>query len=178
MPGNWIRQDMAVIFGITGWKNSGKTSLVSALVAEYVRRGLTVSTVKHAHKSFDIDHRGTDSHIHRTAGAREVAIVSPKRWALMHEIRDNPSEPTLSTILGKLVPCDLVLVEGYKTSDIPKIECIRYEAATDEPIWKSNKSIVAVACDAEDAACPLPQFALDDIPKIADYVMQKTGLRL
>ena len=109
------------VFGITGWKNSGKTTLVVRLVEEFTARGFRVSTVKHAHHAFDIDREGTDSHRHRVAGASEVALVSGRRWALMHELRDD-DEPALGEILARLSPCDLVLIEGYKREAHAKIE--------------------------------------------------------
>ena len=110
------------VFGITGWKNSGKTTLTERLVTALSDRGFRVSTIKHAHHGFDIDHAGTDSFRHRAAGAGEVAVVSARRWALMHELRGE-DEPLLAQVLETLAPCDLVLVEGYKRDPHPKIEC-------------------------------------------------------
>lgn len=101
------------LFGITGWKNSGKTTLTERLVQELTRRGYQISTVKHAHHNFDIDHVGKDSWRHRKAGAAEVAVVSSARYAIMHE-NLGEAEPSLEAIVGKLAPCDLVLIEGYK----------------------------------------------------------------
>ncbi|MFT6229333.1 MAG: molybdopterin-guanine dinucleotide biosynthesis protein MobB, partial [Paracoccaceae bacterium] len=101
------------IFGVAGWKNSGKTGLMERLVAEICARGITVSTIKHAHHAFDVDQPGKDSHRHRVAGAREVLLASGKRWALMHELRDVP-EPPLADLIAHLSPVDLVLIEGYK----------------------------------------------------------------
>ena len=98
------------VFGISGWKNSGKTSLVERLVTEFTERGLRVSTLKHAHHEFDIDHEGRDSYRHREAGAQEVLISSDNRWALMHELK-GASSPTLLDLLSKLAPCDLVIVD-------------------------------------------------------------------
>src|SRR5690242_4506755 len=112
------------IFGLAGWSGSGKTTLMAALLPELVSRGLTVSTVKHAHHAFDIDQPGKDSWRHRQAGAREVMIASNRRWALMHELRDEP-EPTLDELLRRLSPVDLVLVEGYKGHSHPKLEVYR-----------------------------------------------------
>ena len=105
---------MNEVFGITGWKNSGKTTMVESLVAEFTKRGFTVSTVKNASEDFDVDHPGTDSFRHRHAGARETAIVSPKRWALMSNTPETGKAPSLDALLKKLGPCDLVLVEGFK----------------------------------------------------------------
>ncbi|MFT7310745.1 MAG: molybdopterin-guanine dinucleotide biosynthesis protein MobB, partial [Paracoccaceae bacterium] len=109
------------VFGVTGWKNAGKTGLMERLVTEITGRGITVSTLKHAHHTFDVDHPGKDSHRHRTAGATEVLLSSGKRWALMHELRDT-DEPPLTELLTKLAPVDLILIEGYKTGTHPKIE--------------------------------------------------------
>ena len=164
------------IFGITGWKNSGKTTLTEGLVSELARRGWRVSTVKHAHHDFDIDVPGTDSFRHRTAGATEVAIVSGRRWALMHELR-NEAEPPLDAVLERLSPCDLVLVEGYKREGHKKIEARRTEAKSREPLAASDPNIVAIAADhpVEDAG--VPQFDLDDVPAIADFIEAIVGLR-
>lgn len=163
------------IFGITGWKNSGKTTLTEQLVAEFVRRGYRVSTVKHAHHGFDIDKQGSDSFRHRSAGASEVAIVSGNRWALMHELRDE-TEPALDAIIARLAPCDLVLVEGYKREAHPKIECRRLGAKDTAPLATGDPNIVAVAADHRTDGAGLPMFALDDVASIADFVAKTVGL--
>ena len=126
------------IFGVTGWKNSGKTRMVAALVSEFDRRGFTVSTVKHAHHSFDIDREGTDSWQHRKAGTKETLLVSRVRWALMHELQDE-EEPPMETLLEMLAPCDLVLIEGYKRENHDKIEVIRSESLIDKPRWPEDR---------------------------------------
>jgi molybdopterin-guanine dinucleotide biosynthesis protein B len=156
------------VFGVTGWKNSGKTTLVERLVAELSRRGYRVSTVKHAHHAFDIDHTGTDSFRHRAAGATEVAIVSGARWALMHELRGED-------VLARMAPVDLILVEGYKREAHFKIEVRRREAARREPLAPQDPMIVAVAADHE-VADALPVFALDDVRAIADFILGHCGL--
>ncbi|MCA0046162.1 molybdopterin-guanine dinucleotide biosynthesis protein B [Mesorhizobium sp. B283B1A] len=163
------------VFGITGWKNSGKTTLTEKLVAEFVRRGWKVSTVKHAHHDFDIDKPGADSFRHRQAGATEVAIVSGNRWALMHELRGE-DEPPLDGILSRLAPCDIVLVEGYKRESHRKIETRRLEAKDRTPLSASDPNIVAVAADFAIADKNLPVFALDDVKSIADFIERTTGL--
>ena len=112
---------MMRIAGIIGWHDSGKTTLVTALVAELVSRGYRVSTVKHAHHSFDVDTPGKDSWKHRESGATEVMVGSAARWALMHELRGNP-EPALAKLLSSMSPVDLVLVEGFKIQVHQKIE--------------------------------------------------------
>lgn len=164
------------VFGITGWKNSGKTTLTEKLVAELTRRGYRVSTVKHAHHAFDIDKDGTDSFRHRQAGAGEVAIVSGTRWALMHELRGE-AEPQLNDILARLAPCDLVLIEGYKRASHPKIEVRRLQAKDRTPLSTSDPSIVAIAADHHVADTGLPVFGLDPVDPIADFIEETTGLR-
>jgi molybdopterin-guanine dinucleotide biosynthesis protein MobB len=160
------------LYGVTGWKNSGKTHLMERLVAEMVRRGLTVSTIKHAHHSAETDREGTDSHRHRRAGAREVILASPARWALMHELRGAP-EPPLADLLARLAPVDLVLIEGYKSSDHPKIEAHR--AATGRPLLApGNPTIRAVASDAAPDVA-LPVLALDDTAAIADFILAEVA---
>ncbi len=157
------------VFGVVGWKNSGKTTLTERLVAELVARGHKVSTVKHAHHAFDIDHENTDSYRHRLAGAGEVAIVSAKRWALMHESRDG-NEPSLAEILDRLAPCDIVIIEGYKREDHPMIEARRREARDTAPMTATNPNIVAIAADHSVTGEHVPVFALDDVAAIADFV--------
>ena len=166
------------VFGITGWKNSGKTTLTVSLIAEFTKRGYKVSSVKHAHHAFDLDTPGTDSFRHREAGAGEVAIVGSHRWAIMHELRDAP-EPALEDILGSLGPCDLVLIEGYKREPVPKIECRRSAGRKDWPLPDETGSVIALATDgavsAEDAA-GRPVFHLDQIGVIADFIETHLGL--
>jgi molybdopterin-guanine dinucleotide biosynthesis protein B len=166
---------MRRVFGITGWKNSGKTTLTEKLVTELVARGWTVSTVKHAHHDFDIDKPGADSFRHRQAGATEVAIVSDRRWALMHELRGE-NEPTLDDILARLAPSDIVLVEGYKREAHKKIEARRLEAKDRTPLSANDPNIVAVAADFTVEGEDLPVFDLNDTKSIADFVERSTGL--
>ena len=147
------------IFGVTGWKNSGKTGLMERLITEFTARGLTVSSIKHAHHSFDIDHPGRDSYRHRDAGARQVLLASRNRWALMHELRDE-DEPSLGDLLKQLSPVDLVLIEGYKRDRHPKIEAHRKE--TGQPlIAPEDETIVAVASDTS-VAIDRPVLDLND----------------
>jgi molybdopterin-guanine dinucleotide biosynthesis protein B len=163
------------IFGVTGWKNSGKTTLTERLVAELTQRGRKVSTVKHAHHAFDIDKEGTDSFRHRQAGAAEVAIVSGNRWALMHELRGE-DEPTLEAILARLAPCDIVLIEGYKREGHPKIETRRLQAKDTARLTAGDRNILAVAADHPVDNETLPVFHIDDIAGIADFIEATTGL--
>ncbi len=161
------------LYGIVGWKNAGKTGLMERLVTEITGRGFTVSTVKHAHHSFDVDHPGKDSHRHRVAGATEVLLASRNRFALMHELRDE-DEPTLDTLLSKLAPVDLVLIEGYKRDAHPKVEAHR--AVTGNPLIAPGDPTVRAV--ASDTALDLdrPVFNLDDTKAIADFILAETGL--
>lgn len=167
--------DTAPTFGVTGWKNSGKTTLVSRLVAEITARGFSVSTVKHAHHNFDIDQKGRDSYAHREAGANEVALVSGRRWALMHELRGQ-DEPTLEDVLAKLSPCDLVIVEGYKREAHSKIEARRIGSKSDAPLAPNDPHIVAIASDTALIGETLPVFDINNIKEIADFALQHSGL--
>ena len=166
---------MTPVFGVTGWKNSGKTTLVTRLVAEFTRRGLVVSTVKHAHHAFDIDKPDTDSFRHREAGASEVMIVSGHRWALMHELRGD-AEPPLDAALQRISPCDLILVEGYKRENHPKIEARRRDAARAEPLAPGDPTIVAIASDHPTETAGRPLFDLDGVAPIADFIAGQFGL--
>tara|TARA_R110002051_G_scaffold1008_12_gene5066 strand:+ start:18440 stop:18931 length:492 start_codon:yes stop_codon:yes gene_type:complete len=161
------------IFGIVGYKNTGKTGLMERLVAEMTQRGLTVSTIKHAHHSFDVDHAGKDSFRHRTAGASQVLLSSGARWALMSELRGAP-EPDLQTLMTKLDPVDLVLIEGYKRDNHPKIETFRAQTMG-RLLAPQDPTIMAVAAD-----CPVevtqPQFDLNDTVAIANYILEQVGL--
>ena len=161
------------IYGVTGWKNAGKTGLMERLVAEITSRGLSVSTIKHAHHSFDVDHPGKDSHRHRVAGAHEVLLASKNRIALMQELRDH-EEPELAYLLTRLSPVDLVLIEGYKRDRHPKIEAHR--AVTGQPlITPGDDTIRAVASDVP-LTLDRPVFGLDDTIALADFVLREVGL--
>ena len=161
------------LYGVTGWKNSGKTGLMERLAAEITGRGLTVSTIKHAHHAFDVDQAGTDSYRHRAAGAGQVLLASSRRWALMTELRGE-SEPPLEFLLGKLDPCDLVLIEGYKTAQHPKIEAHRAETGH-ALIAPGDASIRAVASDVA-LELDRPVFDLNDTGAIADFILAEVGL--
>lgn len=167
---------MQRIFGITGWKNSGKTTLTEKLVRELTARGWNVSTVKHAHHAFDIDKPGTDSFRHREAGAGEVAIVGGSRWAIMHELR-GAEEPPLSAVLARMGPCDLVLIEGYKREGHAKLEARRLDARDRTPMSRHDETIHAVAADHAAENETVPVFGLDDVAGIADFIERDTALR-
>lgn len=159
------------IFGLTGWSGSGKTTLIVKLLPALIARGLRVSTLKHAHKGFDIDHPGKDSHNHRLAGATEVVVSSPTRWAVMHELRDEP-EPTLEDLIAKVTPVDLLLIEGFKRDRHPKIEVWRRDVgkpliAVDDP------TIVAVASDGPVPEAGVPVLDLGDAEGIAALVIER-----
>jgi molybdopterin-guanine dinucleotide biosynthesis protein B len=162
------------IFGLAGWSGSGKTTLLTALIPELVARGITVSTVKHAHHAFDIDQPGKDSWRHREAGAREVMITSERRWALMHELRGEP-EFSLDRLLARLGPVDLVLVEGFKRHPHPKLEV--YRAVLGKPlIHPEDPFVVAFASDEPPPGLVLPWLPLSDASAIAGFVIAHLGL--
>ena len=161
------------VYGVVGWKNAGKTGLMERLVSEITKRGFTVSTVKHAHHSFDVDHAGKDSFRHRAAGASEVLLASRNRVALMQEMR-GADEPTLQELLQRLSPVDLVLVEGYKRDGHAKIEAHR--AATGNPlIAPEDDTVKAVASDVP-LELDRPVFELDDTAAIAGFILAEVGL--
>lgn len=163
------------IIGVAGWKKSGKTTLVTRLIAEFTERGLKVATIKHAHHDFQIDEAETDSARHRRAGAGQVAIVSAKRWAIVSELVGT-SEPTLKEVASWLGPCDLIIVEGYKSASIPKIEVRRRSAVSNVQLADNDPTVRAIAADYTIAEHRLPVFALDDIAGIADFVAETVGL--
>jgi molybdopterin-guanine dinucleotide biosynthesis adapter protein len=156
------------IIGLAGWSGSGKTTLVTTVIPVLVGRGLKVATVKHAHHEFDIDQPGKDSWLHRQAGACEVAIVSSRRWAVVHELGEEP-EPALGDMLAKLSAVDLVIVEGFKRHPHPKLEV--YRAAVGKPLLHPDDNcIVAIATDAPLPGAPLPVIMLDDVETIANVL--------
>jgi len=157
------------IFGLAGWSGSGKTTLMTALIPELVSRGITVSTIKHAHHSFDIDKPGKDSWRHRQAGAEEVMIASGQRWALMHELR-GAAEPSLDELLGRMTPVDLVLVEGFKRHDHPKIEV--YRPTLGKPLLHPDDPfVVAIASDQRFAEFSRPWLPLSNAGAIANFIL-------
>ena len=162
-------------FGIAGWSGSGKTTLLEKLIPQLTARGLTVSVIKHAHHGFNIDRPGKDSYRHREAGAREVLLACGERWALMHERRAE-AEPTLTELLARLAPCDLVLIEGFKQEPVPKLEVWR-AANGKPPLFAERSDIVAVATDAAELDTALPRLPLDDAAAIADFVIDHLQLQ-
>jgi molybdopterin-guanine dinucleotide biosynthesis adapter protein len=157
------------VLGLAGWSGSGKTTLLTAMLPLLTARGLSVSTVKHTHHRVDLDRPGKDSYRHRQAGAQEVLIASSARWALLREV--NGPEPGLEELLLRLAPVDLVLVEGFKASRIPKIEVYRPTIA-EPPLWPGRPDVVAVASDTALPECDRPVLPLQDALAIVDWVTQ------
>jgi molybdopterin-guanine dinucleotide biosynthesis protein B len=159
------------VFGLAGWSGSGKTTLMVKLLPALIGRGLTVSTIKHAHHAFDVDQPGKDSYAHRTAGATEVLITSANRWALMHELR-GAAEPELDDLLPRLSPVDLVLVEGFKRHPHPKLEV--YRPALGKPMLSDDdRDIIGIASDGPIVQAAVPVFKLEDIPAISEFIIER-----
>jgi molybdopterin-guanine dinucleotide biosynthesis protein B len=156
------------IFGFAGWSGSGKTTLIEKLIPRFVKQGLKVSLLKHAHHTFDVDHPGKDSHRHRLAGCTEVMVTSSRRWALMHELRGE-REPSFEDQVRHLSPCNLLLVEGFKFQPIPKLEVYR-PAVESPPLHPNDPNIVAVATDAK-LETRLPVLDLNDDAGIAAFIL-------
>jgi molybdopterin-guanine dinucleotide biosynthesis protein B len=162
------------VFGLAGWSGSGKTTLLVRLIPALVARGLSVSTIKHAHHAFDVDRPGKDSHSHRLAGAREVMVSSANRFALMHELRGAP-EPTVEELVARMSPVDLLLIEGFKHHAHDKLEVHR--PALGKPLLApDDPRVVAVASDVPLGRLPVPRLPLDDIEAIAGFVVDRCGL--
>ena len=163
------------LFGLAGWSGSGKTTLMKALLPELIRHGVTVSTIKHAHHSFDVDQPGKDSYEHRRAGAREVMVASSERWALMRELRGAP-EPSLEALIARMSPVDLLMIEGFKRHPHPKLEVHR--PSNGKPLLcPDDPHIVAVASDVPLDGIAVPRLALDDVPAIADFIVRRLALQ-
>lgn len=162
------------IFGFAGWSGSGKTTLIEQLIPRFVARGLSISLVKHAHHQFDIDRPGKDSYRHRHAGCTEVMVTSDLRWALMHEMRGAP-EHTLEQQIARMTPVDLLLIEGWKSQPLPKMEV--YRQANGKPLlYPSDNRIIGIASDVP-VESKLPRFAIDDYERIAEFVLKSTELK-
>ncbi|MGH8218012.1 MAG: molybdopterin-guanine dinucleotide biosynthesis protein B [Steroidobacteraceae bacterium] len=161
----------AKVLGIVGWSGSGKTTLLVKLIPLLVGRGLRVATLKHAHHAFDVDQPGKDSYEHRKSGATEVIVSSARRWVQMHEIGAG-AEATLAELLARVSPCDIVLVEGFKSTRQPKIEVFRASVGK-TPLYPSDKSIVGVASDQRLCGIGIPCVQLDDISAAAELVLSK-----
>jgi molybdopterin-guanine dinucleotide biosynthesis adapter protein len=159
------------VFGVVGWKNNGKTTLVERLVANLTAAGYRISTVKHAHHEVDLDQPGKDTWRHREAGAREVVLATARRWAVVHELRDE-AEPSLDELLARMTPVDLVVVEGFKRFPHPKLEVHRRERGT-PLIARDDPSVVAVATDEPLPGLHVPQFGLNDVAGVARFVLDR-----
>jgi molybdopterin-guanine dinucleotide biosynthesis protein B len=157
------------VFGLIGWSGSGKTTLMTRLIPELAGRGVRVSTVKHAHHSFDVDQPGKDSFLHRAAGAVEVMVASANRWALMHEHRGAP-EPSLEELVRSMTAVDLLMIEGFKRHQHPRIEVHR--PSVGKPlICREDPTVLGVASDEPIAGLPVRRLELDDIRGIAEFVL-------
>jgi molybdopterin-guanine dinucleotide biosynthesis protein B len=171
-----VRQSRVVppVIAVVGWKNSGKTTLVTKLIAEFVSRGVRVASIKHAHHIFEIDHEGTDSYRHRQAGASSVAIVSARRVGIVREIAEG-EEPSFEAVLASLGPADVVIVEGYKSLPLRKIEVRRRESNRDGDLAPVDPNVLAIASDYRVEA-PVPVLELNDAVGIVDFIAARLGL--
>jgi molybdopterin-guanine dinucleotide biosynthesis adapter protein len=158
------------VLGIVGWSGSGKTALLIRLIPLLVQRGLRIATLKHAHHEFDVDTAGKDSYEHRKAGASEVIISSARRWVQMHEL-GNSAEPSLGELLQRVTPCDLVLIEGFKSERHPKLEVYR-SAVGKSPLYPHDPRVRVVATDAQLTAPHPPRVDLNDTSTVVDCVLQ------
>jgi molybdopterin-guanine dinucleotide biosynthesis protein B len=156
------------VLGIAGWSGSGKTTLITRLIPFLAARGLRIATIKHAHHAFDVDQPGKDSYEHRKAGASEVIVSSARRWVQMHEVGAG-TEATLGELLRRVSPCDLVLVEGFKTERHPKLEVYR-AAVGKPPLHPDDQRIVAIASDQDFPGAGIPVVNIDDIPAVAERI--------
>ncbi|HYB10901.1 MAG TPA: molybdopterin-guanine dinucleotide biosynthesis protein B [Alphaproteobacteria bacterium] len=162
------------VFGLAGWSGSGKTTLLVRILPELGRRGLAVSTMKHAHHAFDVDQPGKDSHAHREAGATEVMVSSAKRWALMHELR-GAAEASVEELIAHMTPVDLLIIEGFKNHLHDKLEV--YRSSVGKPLLcREDPSVVAIASDTRIDGVDVPVIGIDDIGAIADFIVTHTGL--
>ncbi len=157
------------IFGLVGWSGSGKTTLVVRLLGELIKRGYTVSTMKHTHHNFDMDTKGKDSYEHRKAGAHEVLVTSTNRWALMHEL-GGEAEPDMETQIARMSPVDLLLIEGFKSYRHEKIEVHR--PSVGKPfLYPGDQTVVALASDEALDGVTLPVLDLNNVTAIADFIV-------
>ena len=162
------------VFGVVGWKNNGKTTLVERLISQLTSMGYKVSSVKHAHHNVDIDEPGRDSYRHRAAGAKQTLLATQNRWALMREHREQDT-PKLEQLLPLFEPCDLVIVEGYKGAVHPKLEIVRH-LNKEGLLADQMPNIVALVTDQPHLPSDLPQLDLNNIQQVTDFVLQHTGL--
>ncbi len=163
---------MSRVIGFAGWSGSGKTTLLVKVIPLLIRRGLKVATIKHAHHAFDVDHPGKDSYEHRKAGASEVLVSSAKRWVQMHELGAGESEATLAQLLLHASPCDLIVVEGFKTQKHPKLEVFR-QAVGKPALHPTDPRIVAVASDKLFPDAGVPVVDINNVEAVADIICDR-----
>jgi molybdopterin-guanine dinucleotide biosynthesis protein B len=163
------------VFGIAGHSGMGKTTLLEHLVPELQARGLVVSVIKHSHKDLDIDRPGKDSYRLRETGCQEVLLMGRRRWVLMHELSEDV-EPPLAQLLDKLQACDLVLIEGFKQGDFPKLEVWR-AALNKSPLWPTVPGVMAMASDDSTAPFGMPVLSLADMTRIADFIVEHAAVQ-
>jgi molybdopterin-guanine dinucleotide biosynthesis protein B len=162
------------LFGVVGWKNSGKTTLIEKLIANFSARGLNVAAAKHAHHAFDINPNAEDAFLYCDAGAQTVVISSAKRFAVLTKVAGRP-EPTLAELVRHLDRADIILVEGFKDEPHPKLEVRRRGASHKRPLAPEDPSILAIAADFEVEEAGVPVFPLDDIETIAEYILARVN---
>lgn len=162
------------MLGVAGWSNAGKTTLIEKLTRHFTSQGLRVATIKHTHHKFEIDRQDSDTTRHRAAGAAETAIVSGSRFALIEEI-ETRGEPALEDIARRLKPADIILVEGYKSAAIPKIEVRRAAVAPEKLLAAGDPLVIAIAADYELDGHGKPVFSLDDIAGLAALIEETCG---
>ena len=169
-----MRRFKTPVIGVCGWKKSGKTTLTVRLIEEFTRRGHHVVSIKHAHDEFQVDDGPTDSARHRTAGSREICIVGGKRWAIIHQLTHEP-EPNLEEVISWMSPADIVIVEGYKSAEIPKIEVRCSTAFSQRKLSPHDPHIIAIATDKDEPGETVPVFSRDDVCEIADLIAATVG---
>ncbi|MDZ4842076.1 MAG: molybdopterin-guanine dinucleotide biosynthesis protein B [Hyphomicrobium aestuarii] len=162
------------VVGVCGWKKSGKTTLTVRLIEEFTRRGHHVVSIKHAHHEFQVDDGPTDSARHRTAGSREICIVGGKRWAIIHQL-DNEPEPNIDEVLGWMSPADIIIVEGYKSAAIPKVEVRASTAFSQAKLTPDDTNVIAIATDKDEPGETIPVLSRDDVSEIADLIVATIG---
>ena len=159
---------MTKVVGIVGWKDVGKTFFVTEIINLLVKKGYKVGTIKHAHHDFDIDKPGTDSFKHRKSGASEVIISSSKRWAKIIE-NNNKTEKKLNELLREFNDVDLVIVEGFKKENHPKIEIMGQNSKI---INSEIKNVVAIVADQKTKS-NIPLFMRNDVESLTEFIINK-----
>jgi len=158
------------IIGIVGWKNSGKTHIAQKIISNLNSRNIKVASIKHAHHNFDIDHPETDSYLHRKSGSQQVIISSSKRWAKISELQ-NRQEKKLNDLIKELEKVDIVIIEGYKNENHPKIEIIRNCEDKSKFLFKKIKNVIAIIADTKISNFDNIQFKKNQINEIVDFIL-------